>query len=247
METPEPWFAKWFDSPFYHILYGNHDQEEANSFIRKLVTFLKPLPNSVFCDLACGKGRHSRALRNLGFHTYGLDLSNNSIDFARQFEDDRLHFYVHDMREVFEEEKFDYILNLFTSFGYFDNQNDLLKTLKAVNTQLKEYGILLIDYMNVSKIKKSLKQSVTERIHRNGIDFHIKKTMSDGFVLKQIKFNHDRGAHQYTERVAAIELEDFQGLLENTNFKIQTILGDYQLNPYDAGTSDRLIIIAEKI
>ena len=115
------WFETWFDSPYYHILYQNRNEKEASIFIDGLIQYLQPKTNQRFLDLACGKGRHALQISEKGFATMGVDLSANSIEFAQQFESKLLHFAVHDMREVIPAAEFDYILNLFTSFGYFED------------------------------------------------------------------------------------------------------------------------------
>jgi hypothetical protein len=74
------------------------------------------------------------------------------IVFAEASKDtnDTLHFKVHDMRVPFEE-KYDAIFNLFTSFGYFENEEDNLTTLIAIKESLSEYGFAVIDFLNVTK------------------------------------------------------------------------------------------------
>jgi cyclopropane fatty-acyl-phospholipid synthase-like methyltransferase len=86
-------------------------------------------------------------LNQLGFDVLGADLSENSILEAQKNTNDSLHFKVHDMREPFE--KYDAIFNLFTSFGYFENDEDNLTTLKAIKESPSEYGFAVIDFMNV--------------------------------------------------------------------------------------------------
>ena len=76
--------------------------------------------------MACGKGRHSVHLNSLGYQVTGLDLSEESIAYAKQFENSSLHFDVHDMSTPYHDQ-FDAVFNLFTSFGYFENEEDNLK------------------------------------------------------------------------------------------------------------------------
>ena len=120
MTENKDWFASWFDTSYYHILYKHRDYSEGQSFLKNLITFLKLEKNKVILDLACGKGRHSIYLNSLGFHVIGADLSKNSIEFAKQFETETLKFVEHDMRNPLKN-KFDVILNLFTSFGFLSN------------------------------------------------------------------------------------------------------------------------------
>ncbi|MBC7524978.1 MAG: methyltransferase domain-containing protein, partial [Flavobacterium sp.] len=113
------WYASWFDSPYYHILYKDRNYREAQIFMDNLTRYLNLPEKAKVLDLACGKGRHSIYLNQLGFEVTGVDLSENSILEAKKNENESLHFNVHDMRNPFHQ-KFDAIFNLFTSFGYFE-------------------------------------------------------------------------------------------------------------------------------
>ncbi|MGZ4037453.1 MAG: SAM-dependent methyltransferase, partial [Bacteroidia bacterium] len=123
MEKAE-WFKDWFNSPYYHVLYKNRDQSEAAAFIDKLSGHLELNAGHLIWDLACGKGRHSTYLNKKGFNVTGTDLSENNIQKASVNANDRLEFYVHDMRTLFRVNYFTHVLNLFTSIGYFGNVND---------------------------------------------------------------------------------------------------------------------------
>ena len=95
MESKE-WFAEWFDSKYYHILYKDRNYEEAEQFLSKLIDFLKPKLSDKIIDLACGKGRHSIFLNKLGYNVVGVDLSPNSIAEASSFSNNRLNFKIGD-------------------------------------------------------------------------------------------------------------------------------------------------------
>ena len=76
------WFANWFDSPYYHTLYKNRDEKEAQVFIDNLVQHLQSPKGSTLIDIACGKGRHATYFNSLGLDVVGVDLSPNSIASA---------------------------------------------------------------------------------------------------------------------------------------------------------------------
>ena len=100
----ENWYTSWFDSPYYHILYKNRDDKEAGLFMKNLTSFLNLSTSSKILDLACGKGRHSKYLNQLGYHVTGIDLSPQSIVYAKQFENDKLFFEEHDMSLTYPHE-----------------------------------------------------------------------------------------------------------------------------------------------
>src|SRR6476620_1008681 len=108
---PKKWFQNWFNSPYYHILYKQRDDEEAELFIDNLCSFLKPAREARMLDIACGRGRHAIYLNKKGYDVTGIDLSISSIKFAQQHENPKLHFAVHDMRHLFYINYFDFAFN----------------------------------------------------------------------------------------------------------------------------------------
>src|SRR5215207_10157301 len=118
------WFRQWFDSPYYHQLYFNRDEQEATAFLNQLIDHLQPRPGSFMLDVASGRGRHSKILAAKGFDVTGIDLSISSINEAKKYESDNLHFFQHDMRLPFRINYFDIVFNLFTSFGYFGTERE---------------------------------------------------------------------------------------------------------------------------
>lgn len=237
------WFETWFDSEYYHKLYKNRDHEEAEQFITNLITNLQLDLKSNILDLACGKGRHSIFLNKIGFKTMGVDLSPKSIAFAKKFNNTSLRFEVRDMRKSFCEDQFDAIFNLFTSFGYFESTENI-KVLKAIENMLKKNGVFVIDFMNTNKVIRNLINEETKFIDQ--INFRLKRAYENGNIVKTIDFTDKEKDFHFTEKVQALFPEDFQSLISQANLKIDSIFGDYNLNPFDREVSDRLIIVGRK-
>jgi len=237
------WFETWFDSEYYHKLYKNRDDDEAEQFITNLITNLQLDLKSNILDLACGKGRHSIFLNKIGFKTMGVDLSPKSIAFAKKFNNTNLRFEVRDMRKSFCEDQFDAIFNLFTSFGYFESTENI-KVLKAIENMLKKNGVFVIDFMNTNKVIRNLVNEEIKFIDQ--INFRLKRAYENGNIVKTIDFTDKEKDFHFTEKVQALFPEDFQSLISQTNLKIDSIFGDYNLNPFDREVSDRLIIVGRK-
>lgn len=235
----ENWFASWFDTPYYHILYKDRNYREAQIFMDNLTHYLNLPEKAKVLDLACGKGRHSIYLNQLGFDVIGADLSENSIAIASKNSNDSLHFKVHDMREPFEE-KFDAIFNLFTSFGYFENDEDNLKTLKAMKESLTEHGFGVIDFMNVNQVIANLVPEETKTI--DGIDFHIKRYYIDNHIFKEIDFEDQGEKYHFVEKVRALTLPDFEALMNEAGIYLLEVFGDYKLKNFHKTDSERLIL-----
>ena len=240
VKPTEKWYSSWFDTPYYHILYKERNYREAQVFMDNLTHYLNLPEKATVLDLACGKGRHSIYLNQLGFTVLGADLSENSIAEANKNANETLHFKVHDMREPFEE-KFDAIFNLFTSFGYFENDDYNLTTLKAIKESLSDYGFAVIDFMNVSQVIETL---VPEEIKTmEGIDFHIKRYLKENHIYKEIDFEDQGQKFHFTEKVKALTLKDFEDLMEEAGIYLLDIFGDYKLKKFHKTESERLIMI----
>jgi len=239
-KSTKQWYASWFDTPYYHILYKDRDYTEAQSFMDNLTDYLNIPEHGKILDLACGKGRHSVYLNKLGYDVIGADLSEQSIRYAKQFENDSLKFDIHDMSKPYPD-TFDAVFNLFTSFGYFKDQNCNLETIKSIKTELNEFGFGVIDFMNVNYIIENLVAEDVKTVE--GIDFHQKRSIKDGYIIKDISFEADGETYEFQERVSAFTLKDFQTLFEKAGVYLLDIFGDYKLRPYHSKTSERLIMI----
>lgn len=239
-QKSKAWFASWFDSPYYHILYKDRNHEDAALFMDNLTQYLN-LPNDAkILDLACGKGRHSIYLNSLGYEVTGIDLSSNSIAEANKHANEKLQFHVHDMREPFKG-NFDAVFNLFTSFGYFDCPNDHINTLISIRKNLNETGFGVIDFMNVDYVIENLVESEVKTV--DGIAFHIQRKVENDTIVKQIRFEADGVNHEYEERVKCLRLKDFEEMIEKSEMYLLEIFGDYRLRKFYKNQSERLILL----
>lgn len=237
------WYSKWFDSPYYHVLYKDRNFEEARHFIDNLIHHLQPPEDSSILDVACGKGRHAIHLNKKGFDVTGIDLSKESINAAKKSENEKLHFYQHDMLYPFRENSFDYVLNLFTSFGYFDEKSQNEKAVKAMSSNLASCGKLVLDFMNVGLVKKNLVSKETKET--GGIKFNIKRFIESDQIVKEIRFIDKKKEYFFTEKVRAIDKAEMTGYFEAAGLKVTETFGDYSLSPFDENNSERLILVGE--
>ena len=238
------WFESWFDTPYYHLLYNNRDYTEAENFITALTKDLQLPPSSRIIDLACGKGRHSVFLNKLGYDVLGLDLSRQSIEFDKQFENQTLIFDVHDMRNPIDADPMDAVFNLFTSFGYFDNENDDKKVFQSVYNALKSGGYFVLDYLNEEYVRKTLIPEAA--IQRGDIEFKILKKIEGRHIIKDIRFEADGKPFHFFEKVKLHSLEEIHSYAANCGFERIKVWGDYQLNEFSKDISPRCINLFKK-
>jgi len=234
------WYASWFDTPYYHILYKDRNHSEAQVFMDTLTHYLHLEPGDTILDLACGKGRHSIYLNTIGFDVTGADLSKNSIDYATQYQNETLKFVTHDMCKPFGSQ-FEAVFNLFTSFGYFEEEKNNFDTIKAIKANLKETGCAVIDFMNVERVINNLVPKETKTV--DTITFDIKRFVKDGYIHKEIRFRDDGADYFFTEKVKAITLQDFIAYFEAAGLYLLELFGSYQLEKFDPVNSERLILM----
>ncbi len=239
-KNSENWFSTWFDTPYYHILYKNRNDEEAQAFMDNITHYLNMPENGTILDLACGKGRHSIYLNKLGYNVTGVDLSENSIAIAQESSNETLQFKTHDMREPMNE-TYDAVFNLFTSFGYFDTHEDNIKTLKAIKESINEYGFGVIDFFNADFIIENLVAEESKEI--DGVTFNIKRYVENKKIIKEIRFEDKGESFFFTEKVSAFTLADFEEMMEEAGIYLLEIFGDYKLRKFYKSHSERLIMI----
>lgn len=241
-----PWFKDWFNSPYYHQLYFNRDEQEAAAFINQLITHLQPAPGATMLDVACGKGRHSIQLAGKGFDVTGIDLSEDSIAEALTHENDHLHFFRHDMRLPFWINYFQYAFNFFTSFGYFETLREHDNAIRTIAQSLKSGGIFVMDYLNVHYSEDHLVHQFDKQI--DGVNYHIKKWYDETHFYKKIIIEDEQLEEPliHQEKVAKFSLGDFTDMFAFHNLQIREVYGDYNFNHYDIRQSPRLLMVAVK-
>ena len=236
------WFTDWFNTSYYHILYKDRNDEEAQLFMKNITSFLSLPKTTHILDLPCGKGRHSLFLNSLGYKVTGGDLAENSIAFAKKFENDTLRFKVHDMRKPFNH-KYDAVFNLFTSFGYFEEDTEDVLILQNIKNGLTDGGVFVFDFLNAQKVKNTLVRQETKVV--DNIHFKITREITNGFIVKNISFFADRVQHNFTERVKYLEASKMTSFFNQVGFTISNTFGNYNLDEFNPNTSDRLILIAK--
>jgi SAM-dependent methyltransferase len=243
----EDWFEVWFNSPYYSYLYAHRDQNEARQFISKLIDWLRPHPNTTFLDAACGNGRHARMIHQLGFTVHGFDLSERQINLAKAEPEPNLSFSVRDIRTPFSTPQFNVVLNIFTSFGYFNQPKDHTLAMSSLASAILPNGFLIIDYLNPLPLIQELKyqKPKTQTILKENIVFNVRKYIENQTVVKEINVSHNQKTHQYEERVHLFYPEDLSTLAQNAGLIPNTCFGDYLLNPFTSNSPRQIHVFSK--
>ncbi|BAU27313.1 methyltransferase family protein [Aneurinibacillus soli] len=237
------WFVKSFQED-YSTLYRHRDEQSARQEVESLLRLL-PLPkNGRVLDFCCGDGRHSRALARHGYEVVGFDLSSYLLSEARRkTNEEDVTYYQYDMREVPFNEEFDVLFNLFTSFGYFADDAENEMVIGRMAQALKPGGKLVIDYLNPEYVRAHLvPESVRDVEGKQIIE---RRTIEDGFVVKQIIITEQGEERTFWERVRLYSADEMRMMLERAGIKLLAVYGDYNLDVYGPEMK-RMILFGEK-
>ena len=146
--------SEWFeDEAFWDKLYPFMFPEQKFAIADDQVTSilkLASLEGGSVLDLACGPGRHATALAQRGFLVTGVDLSSVLLRTAKdraRAENVCVDWIQEDIRRFVRPEAFDLAVNIFTSFGYFDDKRDDLTVLRNIHQSLRKEGVFVIDIL----------------------------------------------------------------------------------------------------
>lgn len=240
MNINKEWYTNWFGTRYYRLLYKNRNEDEAARFLDMLLKNVPIANGASILDMGCGAGRHSKYLASLGFYVTGIDISDESIILAKHFESEHLKFEKHDIRDPYTQTKFDLIINLFTSFGYFDSVSEDKYVVNNVKASLKEEGNFVIDYLNAEYILSRLVDY--EEFENEGVLFKIKRFIKSDFVIKLIEVYDIDRTHYFAERIRMYSFNAFQDLFDSAGLKIVQTFGDYDFNDFDETESPRIIL-----
>jgi len=240
------WFENWFESDEYLNVYRHRNHEDAKKLFDLIVRNIQIPDKGTVLDLACGAGRHSMLFAKRGYKVTSVDLSKNLLEIARneaKIENVELNLIRCDIRKFTTDIEFDLVLNLFTSFGYFENDSENFAIFDTVYTSLKKDGFFVFDYLNKDFVEKNIvPEDVTVN---NGTTILQTRQITGGRVVKNIKIQKEDKELSFLESVRLYSKDILVDELESRRFKVNNIFGDLNGNKFNKD-SDRVIIIAKK-
>lgn len=239
------WYRESFGND-YLIVYKHRDLQGAYHEVKKMMDWLNLPKSTVVLDLCCGMGRHSMALSEFGYDVTGVDLSEVLLAEAVKLDTkSQVKWLKGDMREVPLDRTFDVVVNLFTSFGYFDDDAQNEQVIHEIHRLLKENGRYIIDFLNPIYVKKNLVPQ-SER-SENGLTIRESRCIEEGFVRKRIVISQEGVPDRhYLEQVKLYERVSFETMLQNAGLHIDHVYGSYDGHNYDPQTSSRMIFVGHK-
>lgn len=241
------WYDSWFESPWYMRLYRHRSADEARRAVH-LMLDVAGIPRSArVLDLCCGYGRHAMALAEAGYHVTGLDNSTYLIDRAREvFPHPNVHYVVGDMRGPYPHAPFDAIVNFFTSFGYFDTHTEHQQVLATMAESVRPGGTVIVDLFNADRVRSTLVPESMDIM--DGVTIIQERWIDEPFVRKRITINNPCSTEQtFEERVWLYSHTELVAMFTSAGLSVQHVFGTYDGDPFHESTSERCIVIAQRL
>jgi ubiquinone/menaquinone biosynthesis C-methylase UbiE len=240
-----------FYSEWYFGIVGIRQKDEKApyecGFLEKVLRLKK---GAKILDLCCGHGRITNELASRGYNMTGQDINRFFFKIAKKNADEaglKINWVKQDMRRIPFKNKFDAVINMFTSFAIFSSDEEDEKVIKQVSKALKRGGKFVMDYVNKDFI-----------IKRYLVDD--KRKFKNGYVKIKREYNHIKSSHKDTfdiyikgKLVKRLEndfrfysVTELTSMMKRNGFKILNVYGGFGFEPLSFDTKN-CIIIAQKM
>jgi len=246
------WYKKSFGVEYLHV-YSERNSEQASREIDFLLGALRPPVDAQILDLACGAGRHSHALMRRGLkNLVAFDLSEELLALAAREtrKDKRTPLYLRgDMRHLPFRRSFDIILSMFTSFGYFEDEEQDALVLKGMARALKAGGRVVLDLPNRRHVEANLVPESTRTadgriiVERRQLREKNGPRVEKYISIRDAKQNEVQ--REFFESVRLYSRDEMERLLKTAGMKTYRYYGDFDGSEFD-DSSTRMLLFGRR-
>ncbi|HEV8582373.1 MAG TPA: class I SAM-dependent methyltransferase [Thermoanaerobaculia bacterium] len=238
-----PWYKKWFGEEYLE-LYSHRDEFEARAHVDFVERHLGGTRPGAVLDLACGAGRHTVELRRRGYRTLGVDLS---VTLLARMQACGLPRVAGDMRLLpFAAGSFDWVLNFFTSFGYFEQERENFRVLEEIVRVLSRGGRFLIDLMNPGRVLPGLKPRESQVLEGRSVEIERWYDAGSQRINKRIVVSAPgEPSRTFLESVRLYQPEEVTIGLRWVGLEVASLFGNFGGDSYERD-SERLILTGFK-
>ncbi len=239
-----------FWEPLTDIMFSEKRWEEIPKDIIDIIQLLDIELGSHILDLCCGVGRHSLELARRGYRVTGVDRTNKYLDIARQKAADdnlNLEFLEGDMRTFSRLDTFDAAINLFTSFGFFEDPEEDKQVVMNVYNSLKPGGVFLMD-MGGKEVIARIFQERDWREEPDGTLMLQHRTVTKNWSWLEnlwIRITPEGKRHEHMVSHRIYSAAEIKKLFEECGFQDVQIFGNFEGTPYDQ-EARRLVVRGRK-
>jgi len=241
------WYKDWFDSDEYLDVYAHRDKTDVENLLNLIKNNIKLKKGAQVLDAACGAGRFSNLFAKEGFDVTSFDLSLQLLNIAKtQSIENKLNvkYLNSDIREVPLKGSFYLVLNMFTSFGYFNTDKENFSFICNANKLLDDDGIFIFDYLNINYVTNNLVPHSQKIVNNKTIVEE--RRINNHRVEKKITIDTLTDKKIFNESVQMYSREEIINGFKSCGFKVYKIFGDYIGSNFNDETSKRLLIFFTK-
>lgn len=241
------WFEEWFNTEEYQNVYRRHNDVEAEKLVNLILANISLDKSAGIIDLACGTGRHSIHFAERGYNVTAVDLSDNLLNIASKAagcQGLKINFVNGDLRKFCITSKFDLAVNLFTSFGYFETDDENFSLFSNAYELLNDGGYFVLDYFNADYLRNNLIPHSEDVLSEEKI-IQERKIVGNR-VIKDIIIKKNGIRKTFRESVRMYSVAEIKDRLEKRRLRIVNMFGDFDGNNFDLNSSPRIIIISCK-
>ena len=245
------WYVDFFRADYLNVYGHTFTEERAEKESAFVADALGLKPGASVLDLCCGNGRHSIQLAKRGLRVTGLDLNPEYLELANnaaKASQLTIETVAADMREIPFEDKFDAIVNMYSSFGYLESEAEDLKVLESAARALKAGGRLLLDMLNREWAIDNYIQNDwhsgadgTLYVERRDLDLATSRMHVHFIVVDPGGARRESVGHN----IRLYTLTEMTRLLARAGLRMAAVFGGFEGEDYGIGTR-RMIIAAQK-
>jgi SAM-dependent methyltransferase len=200
-------------------------------------------------DLCCGPGRYAIPLAKQGFDVTGVDRTAFLLDKAKTYAEQQqvtITWIEEDMRRFVKENTFDLALNLFTSFGFFDDMNENRTVLKNFHTSLKNGGALIMEMASKERLARIFQPTGSHSLPNGDLLFERRSVSGDWEKIDNEWYIVSGGqAQRFDFSLWLFSGRELKDLLYGAGFAHVAVYGDLDGRAYGYD-SRRLVAVARK-
>lgn len=233
-------------------LVGFPSQEVTEQQVLFVLNALQLPASAKILDLCCGYGRHTHLLAQSNDYVTGFDLSDDFLAIARtRFSAPNIKYVQGDMRQLPFKNKFDAVVNLFTSFGYFETDGENEQCLAQINKALKKGGLFFLDYENkfnfvmneVMRKKRTWYNTKHNQLYLIENDYDFAKERE---IVSFRQYQNGAVVKEYCYNIRLFSFPELQRMLQKNGFEIISVWGDFNGEPLSV-ESKRVITLSRKV
>lgn len=236
-----------FWEEFEILMYDRDRMDNTEADVKHIMSLLDIKKDDNLLDVCCGFGRNSKYFALNGIDTTGIDITKFYLDRAKQEAANIKNLnYIHgDILKFREKNRYDHAVNLYTSFGLLESEDDEITGIKNIYNSLKTGGKYLIDIQGKELICRDFEPNIW--FESGGVKVLLEYTLEESFTLLKSRWLYykDSTMHERTFNTRIYSALELATMLSGAGFISVEVYGDYEGNPYDINAK-RLIVVGTK-